>query len=276
MTELIDLRGMPYMPLQIERLQRSRAWLICKRRPELAFFMINVWMASWGEVPCGSMEDDDDVLADAACCDPRRWPSIRGDVMRGWVRREDGRLHHPVVQEIAADTWSKRVKWRDQKRGQRGGQRKDNAARPHDVSDGHDGGHHADPPADNARTTPIREGNGKGREQDSLASLLSRLVAEADIDATKHPVHAGPISTWLAMGCDFETDVLETIRSIAARPNYKPPRGLEYFAKAVTEAKDRRLANGAAPLRYPKPTAADLAAAEEHQRLIAEAAKRAN
>jgi hypothetical protein len=43
----------PYMPLYIQRLQRSKAWLRCKRRPELAFYMVNLWMRAWHEVPAG-------------------------------------------------------------------------------------------------------------------------------------------------------------------------------------------------------------------------------
>jgi hypothetical protein len=69
-----NLRAFEYIPLLIARLRRSRAWLTCKRRPELAFYMINLWTAAWHEVPAGSLEDDDDVLADLAMCDPANGP----------------------------------------------------------------------------------------------------------------------------------------------------------------------------------------------------------
>ncbi|MFG1399861.1 DNA methyltransferase [Roseixanthobacter pseudopolyaromaticivorans] len=42
-AEIIDVRCLPYMPLQIERLRKSKAWLRCKRRPELAFYLMNLW-----------------------------------------------------------------------------------------------------------------------------------------------------------------------------------------------------------------------------------------
>jgi uncharacterized protein YdaU (DUF1376 family) len=96
-----DLRTFPYMPLYISRLQRSKAWLSCKREPELAFYMINLWMRSWHEVPSGTLEDDDDVLADAAMCDLKVWARVKAKVMRGWVKTENGRLSHPVVAEVA-------------------------------------------------------------------------------------------------------------------------------------------------------------------------------
>lgn len=142
----IDLRGMQYMPLQIERLRRSKAWLICKRRPDLAFHMLNLWMVAWHEVPAGSMENDDDVLADAAMCDVRKWPRIKDDVMRGWTLADDGRLYHETVREIAVDTFEKRTIWRERKRRQRVGQSQlsteDNA--------GTDEGHYVGQSRDNA------------------------------------------------------------------------------------------------------------------------------
>lgn len=109
----VDLRGMPFMPLYIDRLQKSKAWLLCKRRPELAFFFMNLWMRSWQEVPAASLEDDDDVLADAAMVDHRTWSKVRADALRGWVKCSDGRLYHPVVAELALEAWGQRQAYRE-------------------------------------------------------------------------------------------------------------------------------------------------------------------
>lgn len=102
------------MPLVIARLRRSKAWLICKRKPALAFYMINLWTASWHDMPAASLEDDDDVLADLAMCDPSKWPNIREDVLRGWIKCDDGRLYHPVVAERAVEAWDAKLdqRWR--------------------------------------------------------------------------------------------------------------------------------------------------------------------
>lgn len=106
----VDLKGFPYMPLEVARLRKSKAWLICKRRPDLGFYMINLWTASWHERPAGSLEDDDDVLADIAMCPPDRWPHVREDVLRGWTKYSDGRLYHPVVIEKALDAWTGKLR----------------------------------------------------------------------------------------------------------------------------------------------------------------------
>lgn len=107
----VDLTDFAFMPLYIERLKKSRAWLACKRRPELAFYLINLWTRAFHERPCGSLEDDDDVLADAAMAGAR-WPKLRDDVMRGFRKCSDDRLYHPVVAEIARECWAKKMEQR--------------------------------------------------------------------------------------------------------------------------------------------------------------------
>lgn len=120
MNDAIDLRDFPFMPLHIARLQKSKAWLRCKRRPELAFYMLNLWMRAWHEVPAGSIENDDDVLADAAMCEPRRWAKIKDEVLLGWVDDgTTGRLIHPVVTELAEEAWTSKQKQRQRTEGAR-------------------------------------------------------------------------------------------------------------------------------------------------------------
>ena len=104
-----DLRDFAFMPLDVARLRHSRAWLICKRRPELAFYLMNLWTASWHESPAGSLEDDDDVLADRAMCPPKEWPALKEAVMRGWIKCADGRFYHPVVIEKAVEAWKRKL-----------------------------------------------------------------------------------------------------------------------------------------------------------------------
>lgn len=104
----VDLRDFKFMPLEVSRLRRSKAWLIAKRNPEIGFYMINLWAASWHEVPAGSLDDDDDVLADAAMCDQKRWERVKGETLRGWIKCSDGRLYHPVVVEKVMDAWERK------------------------------------------------------------------------------------------------------------------------------------------------------------------------
>lgn len=105
----VNLQDFGFIPLHIKRLQQSKAWLKCKRRPELAFYLMNLWMRAWHEHPAGSIEADDDVLADAAMCPPRLWPKLRDDLLRGWIECSDGRRYHPVVAELAMGAWAEKL-----------------------------------------------------------------------------------------------------------------------------------------------------------------------
>lgn len=109
-----DLRDFPFLPLDVARLRRSKAWLKAQRKPALGFYAVNLWTASWHEVPAGSLEDDDDVLADLAMCHLAKWRQVREEVLRGWLKCSDGRLYHAVVAEKARCAWDKKLqqRWR--------------------------------------------------------------------------------------------------------------------------------------------------------------------
>ncbi len=185
----VDLRGLQYMPLYIERLQKSKAWLVCKRKPELAFHMLNLWMRAWHEVPAGSIEDDDDVLADAAMCEPRRWGKVKADVLRGWVRCADGRLYHPVVAEFATQAWQERIGFRERtaKARQAKQQRRDD-----DVTD--DATKPATTSVTKSVTTSVTDTETgvvtavKGREGKGSESPLPPLSVTDDLDRVRQVV----------------------------------------------------------------------------------------
>ena len=110
----VDLSDFPFMPIMIAQLQRSRAWLICKKKPQLAFYMLNLWMGAWHGRPAASVENDDLVLADIAGCDEKTWIKVKAEVLRGWVECDDGRLYHSVIAERAMEAWSRKVARRSQ------------------------------------------------------------------------------------------------------------------------------------------------------------------
>ncbi len=106
MSESIDVRCLPYMPLQIEQLRKSKTWLRCRRRPDLGFYVMNLWMRAWHEVPAGSIEDDNDILADAAMCPPEKWEELRDILLEGWESR-GGRVYHRTVTDLATEAVTK-------------------------------------------------------------------------------------------------------------------------------------------------------------------------
>lgn len=100
-----DLTDFSGFMIEVDRLRQSKQWLIAKRKPEIGFYAMNLWMASWHKRPAASIEDDDDVLCDAAMCDAKKWPRAKTDVMRGWIKCADGRLYHPIVAIKALEAW---------------------------------------------------------------------------------------------------------------------------------------------------------------------------
>lgn len=103
----VDLRHFPYMPLEIERLMRSKTWLAARLKPAIGYYSMNLWCASWHNVPPSSIDNNKSVLCKAAMCDPRVWHFIQEECLRGWVLCSDGKFYHPVVAEIALKAWEK-------------------------------------------------------------------------------------------------------------------------------------------------------------------------
>jgi len=114
-----DLQDFPFMPLMVSRLRKSKAWVKARRNPALGFYMVNLWAQAWHEVPAGSLEDDDDVLADAAMCDPSKWDKVKAGALYGWVKCSDGRLYHPIVCERVLEAWAAKEERREKNEHER-------------------------------------------------------------------------------------------------------------------------------------------------------------
>jgi hypothetical protein len=108
----VNLQGMEYMPLYMERLRRSRAMILAAAEPAAGFSMRLLWEESWFSLPAGSLEDDELQLAAAARCSRAEFEIRRPIALYGWRLCSDGRLYHPVICEIAWATWQERLKAR--------------------------------------------------------------------------------------------------------------------------------------------------------------------
>jgi len=160
----VDLRDFSWMPIEIHRLRRSKAWLICKRKPELAFYMLNLWTAAWHDTPAGSLEDDDDVLADLAMCPPDQWPDLREHVLRGWVKCSDGRLYHPTVASLVREAWEKKLAQRQRTEAARlARQQKQSQTRPQTTTE---------PVAGNVTEQPLDPPDKTGQDRDQTGHLF--------------------------------------------------------------------------------------------------------
>lgn len=125
-----DLTGMDWMPLHGHRLFRSDFYL--RTTDQVKVVAMELWWNSWFQVPAASLPDDDIVIASLAgfSRDLKGWAKIRGHVLHGFVKCNDGRLYHRFLAQEAVVAYERRLKsqakrqadrdrlqaWRDAKR----------------------------------------------------------------------------------------------------------------------------------------------------------------
>jgi hypothetical protein len=253
-----DLRDFGFMPIEVARLRHSKAWLHARRDPELGFYMMNLWMASWHEKPAASLEDDDDVLADLAMCEPRRWPKVREKVLRGWVKCSDGRLYHPVVAEKVAEAWERKKAQRQRTEAAREARRQ--KPKPtvteivtHSVTEN---------ATDNVtNTVTASKGQGQGEKKEA-AQPLGKVEVPRDLDVLEAALRAAaglteesapglfdlsPIIGLLDRGAVLDRDILPVLR--AKSKAGKLGRSWKFYVPAIEEAMQGAKAhsNGASP-----------------------------
>lgn len=111
----VDLRGMSFMPLDVNRLRDSQLTIHASGDEFRAAVLL--WCASWNQVPAASLPNDDKSLATFAgyARDTKGWKKVREGALRGFILCDDGRLYHPVVAEKALEAWEERVEYREEK-----------------------------------------------------------------------------------------------------------------------------------------------------------------
>lgn len=114
-----DLRGLPYLPLDVIRLRDSDLTISMSGEEFRAAVLL--WCASWHQIPAGSLPDDDRALAHFAGVgrDHAAWSKIKGGALHGFIRCSDGRLYHPVVCEKALIALGARHKEADRRESDR-------------------------------------------------------------------------------------------------------------------------------------------------------------
>ena len=257
----VDLSHIPYMPLQIARLRRSRTWLQCRRRPELAFYLMNLWMRAWHEVPAGSIEADDDVLADAAMCAPEDWPKIKADLLKSW-KLVDGRYYHDVVTELATEAVSKMDKARNRteaaraaaaERQARGSNKPVTGSVTEPVTDSVTGakveeeveGEEKEEQQPRAQEALAKAKNGRREELDELEAKL-RSAAGLENDPAPKLMVLAPIIGLLEAGADLDGDILPVLRAKAR--GGKKGSSWAFYVGAINDAVQARRATGALPI----------------------------
>lgn len=107
-----NLQDFAFMPLDVARLRDSD--LAANESPEACWAAVQLWAASWHQVPAASIPDDDKWLAQKTGYGRiiKEWLKVRAGALRGFVKCSDGRLYHPVVAEKAREAWQAKLEQR--------------------------------------------------------------------------------------------------------------------------------------------------------------------
>ena len=189
--EDVDLRGLPFMPLDVVRLMDSDIYALSSGDEFKA--ALSLWCRSWLQVPAASLPNDDRILAHLSGAGPR-WKRMKGMALHGWTLCSDNRWYHPVVSEKALDAWKHRVAQRE--RAQRRWQASGNATASPTA--------HASAHATASATAMQGTGTVKGKEKSSAPDLTTvappnppRAAPPAEVRELPEPSRATLIAVLL-------------------------------------------------------------------------------
>jgi hypothetical protein len=133
----VDLSDFKFMPLHVARARDSNILDATTGDEFKAAFLL--WCASWHQVPCGSLPDDDTQLAKLAGYGRvvKQWTKVRAGALHGFAKCSDGRLYHPVICEVAADVWADRSDKVKRKAEDRARKKAHRSGGSHNNSSGH-------------------------------------------------------------------------------------------------------------------------------------------
>lgn len=103
---MVDIHPAPYpadtrakgwrFELDMEKIKASETWLR-SRSGAIKGALLLLWAESWQQEPCGSLPNDDELIALLIDMPTAAFLKCRPVLMRGWYAAEDGRLYHPTV-----------------------------------------------------------------------------------------------------------------------------------------------------------------------------------
>ena len=103
--------------LDHERIKRSDTWALATS--DIRPWLLMLWMTAWAEEPCGSLPNDDELIAAKIGMPIDMFQQNRARLMRGWWIAEDGRFYHDTLIQRVHEMLKLRDAERDRKRDYR-------------------------------------------------------------------------------------------------------------------------------------------------------------
>lgn len=82
--------------LHMEKVKKSDTWLRARTGFVRAHLLL-LWSEAWEQSPCGTLPDDDELIALLLDMAPEDFAKHRAVLMRGWTLASNGRLYHETI-----------------------------------------------------------------------------------------------------------------------------------------------------------------------------------
>jgi hypothetical protein len=99
--------------LDLERIDQSDTWALTP--PDLRPWLLMLWASAWRQTPCGSLPDDDALIAVRMGMKASVFAKHKATLLRGWWKAADGRLYHETISIRVAEMLAARDKERNRK-----------------------------------------------------------------------------------------------------------------------------------------------------------------
>ena len=99
--------------LDLERIDQSDTWALTP--PDLRPWLLMLWASAWRQTPCGSLPDDDALIAVRMGMKASVFTKHKATLLRGWWKAVDGRLYHETISIRVTEMLAARDKERNRK-----------------------------------------------------------------------------------------------------------------------------------------------------------------
>ncbi len=125
---MTEMRAAPYpadtrakgwrFEVDLEKVKQSDTWLRAKSGIVRGALLL-LWAEAWQQKPCGTLPNDDELVALLIDMAPVVFTKHRSVLMRGWWLASDGRLYHDTIADRVLEMLAKKEKDRARKAGWR-------------------------------------------------------------------------------------------------------------------------------------------------------------
>lgn len=175
--------------LDHERIRQSDTWALAT--PEIRPWLLMLWMTAWEQTPCGSLPNDDELIAARIGMPIEQFTACRNRLMRGWWLADDGRLYHDTMAERVLDMLGRRDGEKSRKAAYRARKEAERAAEQNGAGQGGPEQSHGNTAASRVRPE-MSHGTDAGQTQESHGTDATGTGTGTSNKKNKTPLSGKP------------------------------------------------------------------------------------